>query len=223
MRILYLIRRPAGDDRQDFRDSVLAFAEEKLAPLAGGLTVALTEEAPPAWSVIPFRKDLVALISMEGVDELSIWPQAPEGFAGAYISDVAVPVLHSRTWAMGTRSPGVGLLTLFRRKKGLTEEDFLRRWFEGHTVLTLEVHPNVGYVRNRITGKYPDAGPEGVDHDGIVEEQYDPPGELLKPWKFFGGSALKMLPTMLRVYKDVKGFIDYSSIETWLTREYRLK
>jgi hypothetical protein len=59
--------------------------------------------------------------------------------------------------------------------------------------------------------------------DGIVEEQYDPPSDLLRPSRFFGGSLARMLPTMLEVYRDVRGFIDYPSIHTWLTAEYRLK
>ncbi len=222
MRVLYLLRAESGD-RDKFREDLLGYAKSCLCPLAEHLVIAVSDVAPPKISVIPFRKDLVGLVSMEGVKSTSRWPEPPGDFAGAYQSEVALPVVHEQDWKMGERSPGAGLFTIFRRRKGLDEQAFLRRWYDGHTTLTLEVHPNVGYVRNRVTGNCSDAGPSGEIWDGIVEEQYDPPEDLLKPSRFFGGSQMGMLPTMLRVYRDVKGFIDYSSIHTWLTSEYRLK
>jgi len=226
MRILYLVRGTPAEGRLEFKDRIIAFTKEYLAPPADSVVVALTEDKPPALSVIPFRKDLFALISLEGVSDDALWPDPPSGFTGAYESEVAYPVVHKRDWPLGERSPGAGLLTLFRRRIGLEDDEFLRRWFEGHTPLTLEVHPNVGYVRNRILSRFTKAGLPVDGHDvwdGIVEEQYDPPSDLRKPSRFFGGTMLKMIPAMIRVYKDVKGFIDYSSIRTWLTSEYRIK
>jgi len=223
MRILYLVRGDRTEDRAVFRRRILDFAETVLAPLADSVVVAVTEEAPPPLSVIPYRRDRIALVSLDGVADDAAAPEPPAGFAGAYRSDAAVPVEHRRTWPLGEQSPGAGLLTLFRRRRGIGESEFLRRWFEGHTPLTLEVHPNVGYVRNRIMGPWIPAGEPADLWDGIVEEQYDPPSDLTRPWRFFGGSLLRMIPTMIRVYRDVKGFIDYTSIHTWYTREYRLK
>lgn len=223
MRILYLIRGEASENQLSFRDRVLKFAGESLAPGAESVVVAVTEEPVPSMSVIPFRKDLFALISLDAVSDAVVWPAPPEGFAGAYSSEVAFPVVHERDWPLGERSPGAGLLTLFRKRVDIDTDEFLRRWYEGHTPLTLEVHPNVGYVRNRVLESCEAAGPAGDKWNGIVEEQYDPPSDLLKARRFFGGSILKMLPTMLRVLKDVRGFIDYPSIQTWLTTEYRLK
>ena len=237
MRILYAVRGIASETRPAFRDRVLAFARDALAPSAGSVVVALTEERPPALSAIPFRKDLMALISLDGLPNKPDWPVPPQGFYGAWEGEAAFPVVHERTWPLGERSPGAGLLTFLRRKRGLADEEFLRRWFEGHTPLTLEVHPNVGYVRNRVINTYPEAGyvavpplaggPERPGEpeiwDGIVEEQYDPASDLLNPARFFGGSLTRMPGTMLRVYRDVKGFLDYPTIRSWLTREYRLK
>lgn len=223
LRVLYLIRGETSENLVSFQDRVLTFAGENLTPLAESVVVAVTDKRAPAMSVIPFRKDLFALISLDGVSEDAKWPAAATGFAGAYISDVAFPVVHERNWPLGERSPGAGLLTLFRKRVDIDNDEFLRRWYEGHTPLTLEVHPNAGYVRNRVLEACEAAGPAGEEWNGIVEEQYDPPADLLKARRFFGGSILKMLPTMLRVLKDVKGFIDYPSIQTWLTSEYRLK
>lgn len=222
MRILYLIRRD-NSNRDLFRNDILDFVKESLIQLADEVVVALSDILPPGISIIPFRKDLIALITLENVKPEVIWPEPPEGFAGAFISEVAIPVIHKQEWKLGEKSPGAGLLTLFRQRKGLTESEFLQRWYEGHTPLTLEVHPNVGYVRNRVIADYPNAGSCAENWDGIVEEQYNPPKDLLSPIRFFGGGILRMLPTMLQVYRDVKGFIDYQSIHTWLTSEYRIK
>ena len=227
MRVLYLIGGSGGETRTAFRDRILAFVRDHLAPLADEAVVAVTEEPPPNRSVIPFRRDLVALVSLDGIADDAGWPESPAGFAGAHLSEVARPVVHERTWDLGTRSPGVGLLTLFRRRPGLPDEEFRSRWFDGHTPLTLQVHPNAGYVRNFVPSPFepPNAavGRRFEAWDGIVEEQYDPPSNLLRARRFFGGSAWRMVPTMIRVYRDVKGFIDYPSIKTWLTAEYRLK
>ncbi len=223
MRILYLIRGEASENLSSFRDRVLDFTQKQLQSLASSAVVAVTEETAPALSVIPFRKDPIALISLDGVAEDAKWPAPATGFEGAYRSEVAFPVEHQRDWPLGERSPGVGLLTLFRKRRDISYEVFIKRWYEGHTPLTLEVHPNAGYVRNHVTGIFEPAGPEGEKWNGIVEEQYDPPENLLKAARFFGGSIWNMLPTMLRVLRDVKGFIDYPSIQTWLTAEYRLK
>ena len=222
MRILYLIRRDKNA-RDLFRNDILDFVNRSLLHLANEVVVAVSDILPPGISVIPFRKDLIALITLESVKPEVIWPVPPEGFAGAFVSEAAFPVIHKREWELGERSPGAGLLTLFRQCKGLTESEFLQRWYEGHTPLTLEVHPNVGYVRNRVISVYQSAGSCTEIWDGIVEEQYNPQKDLLSPIRFFGGRILGMLPTMLRVYRDVKGFIDYPSIHTWLTSEYRIK
>jgi len=220
MRILYLIRGESSENLSSFRDRVLDFTQEKLESLASSVVVAVTEKKAPALSVIPFRKDPFALISLDGVGEDAKWPAPATGFEGAYQSEVADPVEHQRDWPLGERSHGAGLLTLCRKRRDISHEEFIKRWYEGHTPLTLEVHPNAGYVRNHVTGIFEPAGPEREKWNGIVEEQYDPPENLLKAARFFGGSIWNMLPTMLRVLRDVKGFIDYPSIQTWLSAEY---
>lgn len=221
MRILTVIHGTETEDYPTFRKRILDFArKEWLHRCAETLVAAITEEKPPAFSVIPFRKEKTALISADGVDTGAGLPDPPEGFSGAWAAEVAFPVVHRRNWELGEPSPGAGFITLFRKKKGIGKEEFLQRWFEGHTPLTLEVHPNVGYVRNHVLESLTSDSPVW---DGIVEEQYDPPADLLNPARFFGGNVWRMPATMLRVLRDVRGFIDFSSIRTWLTTEYRLK
>jgi hypothetical protein len=44
----------------------------------------------------------------------------------------------------------------------------------------------------------------------------------LNPTRFFGGT-LKMVPNMLRVAKDIQGFLDMKKTETYYATEYHLR
>ena len=182
------------------------------------LKVTLTEEKPPALSVIPFGKDKIAAIQ-------SRWLTPPESddlltqdSIGSYIVSQAFPVSYDITWALGERTPGVCLLTLFRQRQDLDRETFLNRWHNGHTPLSLKIHPLWHYSRNVVESQYP--GAENLD--GIVEEHTRTRSELMNPLKFFGG-PIAMVPNMIRTYFDVRSFLDYSSITPYLTSEYYLK
>ena len=58
--------------------------------------------------------------------------------------------------------------------------------------------------------------------DSILEEHCKTKAELLNPTKFFGG-VLKIIPNIISVYLDTKSFLDYGTIETYLTAEYHIK
>ena len=69
------------------------------------------------------------------------------------------------------------------------------------------------------------AGPvtEGAEpSDGIVLEACRTRNDLLNPTRFFGG-ALKMVPNMVRVANDIKGFLDMKKTETFYATEYHLR
>jgi hypothetical protein len=154
----------------------------------------------------------LAAITVSGRGELSSQHDIPS-VLGSYTVEQALPVAYTRDWPTMTKTPGACLLTLFRKKKSLEHEEFIRRWHNGHTPLSLEIHPLWHYARNVVvksTGKH---------YDGIVEEHCRSRSSMLNPAKFFGG-PLKMLPNMIRVYLDVKGFLDYGSIEPYLVSEY---
>lgn len=227
MRVIYILRAPRRTDREVFCTYAKDTASNQLSDIAESVTLTLTQSPPPFFSIIPFRRDLIALITLDGVKE-ALWPVPGKYFAGAYLTDAAWPIANRRDWKLGDETPGVGLLTLFKRKKGISDEDFFKRWYEGHLQLTLELLPNSGYVRNHVSSIFKEAGKPGDNSiieawDGIVEEQYNPKEELLKPSIFFGARRYPMIPTMIRIYRDVKGFIDYSSIQSWMTQEYRIK
>ncbi len=204
---------------------------EKLGPALldlkpGRLTLTFTAETPPRLSLIPFRRKACALVSLAG-DGLATpgrWVEAaraalPGARVSAYRVTEARPVEYARDWPDGADTPGVGLLTLFRKPARLDSEQFLRRWHGHHTPLSLKIHPLWNYVRCAVEAPVV-AGSEAWD--GIVEEHFRSGPDLLDPVRFFGG-PLWMIPNMVRVGLDVTGFIDLPSIQTYLVRERHLR
>jgi len=180
----------------------------------------------PRISVVPFRHERLALASIwDARDEAEAerkWTEriASLGFSGAagYLVEEACPRSYERDWPDGSPTPGAGLLTLLDRKRGLPDEEFFRRWFEGHRTLTLEVHPLWNYVRNRVVQPIGEAR----RWDGIVEEHFRKTGDLLRPDRMFGG-PLRMLPNMLRVGWDILGFLDLLAMRNYLVEELWLR
>ncbi len=218
---IYLLRGRDGEDYVQFRRRVLDISSELSGvPGVSRLSVTLTAEKPPAFSVIPFRKSKVAAISVFSKNHFpdGIAREEPY-FAGAYKVTEALPRSYIRDWPCGEVTPGVCLLTLFRRKKKITRDDYLHRWHNGHTPLTLKVHPVWHYNRNVVEEMLTD---DTEGHEGIVEEHFLQSSHLLNPAKFFG-NPITMLPNMLRVYFDVTSFLDYKSTEPYLVREFHIK
>jgi hypothetical protein len=142
----------------------------------------------------------------------------------------SVPVAYRKEWADGEKTPGVCLLTLFRKNPAIEYPAFYTRWYESHTPISLRIHPLWNYSRNTITehlsekkviaGKTGSAPTEWFD--GIVEEQVRTRSDLLNPIRFFG-PWWKMVWNMAEVFFDSRAFIDYRSMETYLAAEYWLK
>jgi hypothetical protein len=181
----------------------------------------LTEKEPPNLSVIPFKKSKIAAISVyhKNKEKVSSSILESEGYIGSYQVTEALPVKYEKTWADGEITPGVCLLTLFRKKKKLEYDKFLDRWHNGHTPLSLKIHPLWHYNRNVVESEHPD---NAEKFDGIVEEHCRTSSELFNPFRFFG-NPLIIIPRMLHVYFDVNSFIDYPSIEPYLVAEYHVK
>jgi hypothetical protein len=111
------------------------------------------------------------------------------------------------------------MLTLLHRRAGLPDAEFLRRWHEGHSPLALEIHPLWNYVRNVVSAPVLPGSPPVC---GIVEEQFRTRADLLEPARLFGG-WMRMVPNMVRVYADVRRFLDLSAIENYLVTERWLR
>lgn len=213
--ILLRARRPT--DHAAFARRASALVPGLLARDPLGLKLAVTASAPPRLSMVPLARAPLASISIwTSRDEaLEPWARAAAidgAEVAAYRVEEAIPLTHARTWPDGEPTPGVGLLTLFRRRRGLSDDALRRRWHGGHTPLALEVHPLVGYVRDTVTAAH------GAPLDAIVGEHLGARGDLLRPHRFFGG-PLRMIPNMLRIGRDIAGFIDLASLESFLVEE----
>ncbi len=225
VKLQYLLRAPATEGVEAFRDRALAAGERLLAHGPARLKLTWTTEEPPRLTMMPFRKDRLALLSLwdEGAPEAATtrWNAAlqEEGAAAGYRVDESAPRAYVRDWPDGRDTPGGSMLTLLHRRAGLPDAEFLRRWHEGHSPLALEIHPLWNYVRNVVAAPVLPGSPPVC---GIVEEQFRTRGDLLDPTRLFGG-WLRMIPNMLRGYADVRGFLDLAALENYLVTERWLR
>ncbi len=185
------------------------------------LELTVTDAPPPKLTLFPFEREPIAIFNIHA-DDPSRFTEALKGAApslSAYEVEESYPVRLEKTWGDGEATPKPILLTLLHKKPGISEDEFVRRWHQGHTPLSLEVHPLCYYQRNVVRAPLT-AGAE--PSDGIVMEACPTRADLLNPARFFGG-ALKMVPNMLRVAKDINGFLDMKKTETYYATEYRLR
>jgi hypothetical protein len=218
---IFIIHGLPSEDYKDFKDRIFRLSEKILKQLVPEkLKICLTLVKPPRISIIPFKRNKVAAISVHR--ERGSLPDClvnAAGYTGAYAVEEAIPVSYSRNWKDGETTPGACLLTLFHRKPGLDEPAFIRRWHEGHTSLSLRLHPLWNYNRNVVLETLSENSPW---YDGIVDEQVRNTSDLLNPLRFFG-PPLKVPLHMLQVYLDTRSFIDMKRIETYLAAEIHLK
>lgn len=227
-KLQFVVRAGSGADPGRFAAGVV----ERLAPRLldrdpTALKLTFTPCLPPRLCVIPFRRDALALVSVvprAGDGDAEDWARSIAGTLGPVRVDgyrviESTPCAYARGWPDGARTPGAGLLTLFRRRPGQSDDDFFRAWHGGHTPLSLRIHPLWNYVRNVVAGPATAAAPP---LDAIVEEHFRTREDLLDPRRFFGG-LWPMLPNMARVALDIRRFIDLSSMEAWLVEELHVR
>lgn len=224
---LIVIRGTGGETYGDFNRRIHDYAASLGA--LGEIVfckVALTEGPPPKLSVIPYKKGPVALVTIctaENAEQSADWyrrlAEGVGGFCGCYRGECVLPAAYEKSWEDGIKTPGAGLLTLFKRRPDIDYDTFIRRWHDGHTPLSLEIHPLWNYVRNVVREKML---PESEHFDGIVEEHFRTRRDLTGWARFFGGFG-RMIGNMMAVYKDMNGFIDRKTIEPYFISEYWIK
>ena len=218
---VYLVNGSDAETHAAFRNRIqLAAAQVSESCGPDAIKFTITEKAPPAFSIIPFRKKKIAAISVYHSSSTPIVAfKNLDGFRGAYRVHEALPVSYRKNWNDGEATPGACLLTLFSKKRNIDYETFINRWHNGHTPLSLRIHPLWNYVRNEVKEVLTKESPK---FNGIVEEQTRMAADLLNPFRFFG-NPLIIIPRMITVYADTKSFIDYSTMETYLAAEYHIK
>ena len=218
---IYLIKGIEGESYNQFSDRIFRLSKKVLETenIISVKTV-YTNEPAPKISVIPFKKKKIAAISVQSTKkEKCILITNEPGFSGGYVVEEEIPVAYEKNWEDGVNTPGVCLLTLFKQKKGIDYKTFVHRWHNGHTPLSLKIHPLWNYNRNVVLEKLTDSSAEW---NGIVEEHFKTSSDLLNPLKFFG-NPLIMVYNMLRVYFDTKSFLDYKTIEPYFVTEIYFK
>lgn len=218
---IYLIRGSEDESYKAFKDRIhweadLLTNKKNVA----NVSYTLTEQEPPSLSIIPFKKKKIAAISVWKNDTALITSiQKLNCFEGAYQVTEVLPVEYEKNWEDGDKTPGVCLLTLFKKKKKIDYTTFIDRWHNSHTPLSLKYHPLWHYNRNVVNDKLMESS---NNWDGIVEEHMKTRKELMNPFKFFGPLHL-ILQRMIHVYTDTNSFLDYGSIEPYFVSEYWLK
>lgn len=218
---IYLINGIADESYEQFSTRILFLAESlKNQKEIDRLSVTFTSNPPPIISIIPFKNKKIAAISVYPNKIYSRNSIVNEpGFFGAYEVNEALPVAYKKDWPDKQVTPGACLLTLFRQKKGISYDTFINRWHNGHTPLSLKIHPLWHYNRNVVKEKITNLS---YEWNGIVEEHTRTKTELLNPLKFFG-NPFTMIYNMARVYFDTQSFLDYKTIETYLVTEIHIK
>jgi hypothetical protein len=218
---IYLIKGTEPESYNEFSRRVLrSLTELESRTYILKIKVVYTAETPPKFSIIPFRKAKIASISIYKEDKNPIDSiMNLQGFSGVYRVTEVLPVAYEKTWPDGEITPGLCLLTLFNRKKGIDYETFIHRWHNSHTPLSLKIHPLWNYSRNVVEEILEE---NSTPYEGIVEEQMRTDRDLLNPFRFFG-NPLVIIPRMISVYMDTKSFLDYGGIETYMAREVVVK
>ncbi|MBW2190281.1 MAG: hypothetical protein JRG93_11955 [Deltaproteobacteria bacterium] len=218
------VLRGNGESHQAWGDRMRNEVSPELLNLAPSrLQLTVTEAPPPKLTLFPFKPEPIAIFNVYDEAEdpsrfLDVLQKAASSVSG-YEVEESYPVTYDRAWSDGEPTPSPILLTMLRRKAGLSRDEFIRRWCDGHTPLSLEIHPLWYYQRNIVCGSVTDRADE---QDGIVLEACPTRSDLLNPARFFGG-PLKMLPNMLRVAKDISGFLDMRKTETFYATEYHIR
>jgi len=190
---LLIVRGLPGEAYGQFTSRLFGYAEElRNSNLVRSCKLALTTGPPPRFAVIPYKQGPVALLTLEVCSEeraiitaeCRVLTETFTGITGCYTAECVLPVSYQKEWPDGEPTPGAGLLTLFKQAPGIEYAAFIDRWHNGHTPLSLEIHPLWNYVRNVIRSKI---FPESEQFDGIVEEHFRTRRDLTGLCRFFGG------------------------------------
>jgi hypothetical protein len=220
MKQLYLLRASSGTAAPSFANQVMKEIVPALLALDPQRLKVHVPAPTPRFSLIPFRRDPIALFSLWGekFDWAGLLGDRGGKLEGYRVTE-SVPVAYRRDWPDGQASPGIGLLTLMNRNPSMEYAEFMKEWHGRHTPKSLRIHPLWNYVRNVVEEPLVEGSPR---FDGIVEEHFRSRSDLLNPVKFFGG-AFWMLPHMVEVGLHVRRFLDMSTMENYLVTEHHIR
>ncbi len=126
-----------------------------------------------------------------------------------------------RDWSDGERSPGILAVTLLRKPKRVSKDDWMRRWFGHQSPMSEWMQPRTRYVRHIVEQVLT----PGAEHlDGIVEEDW-PSGEHVTNWLLFYGARnrLQLIKHMWIMLRSVTRILNLWNITTVMMSDYFIK
>ena len=218
------VLRGNGESHQAWANRMRNEVSQRLLGLEPSrLQLTVTEAPPPKLSLFPFKSQPIAIFNVyDDTNDPSRFSEALQNAASSvsgYEVEEAYPVPYDKAWSDGEPTPSPILLTMLRKKTGISDGEFIERWHDGHTPLSLVVHPLWYYQRNVIRGPVT----EGAEPSDGIAGLTKTPQRAVRWLSSSAGGALKMVPNMVRVANDIKGFLDMKKTETFYATEYHLR
>ena len=118
----------------------------------------------------------------------------------------------------GERTPGFSQVTCVLKRADLSQEEYLRIWYDEHRACGIETQSTFGYIRNEIVRALT---PDAPVWTAIVEENF-PIGALTDPAVFYDavGDPERLKANQKRMMDTCQKFIDLSAIEAHHCSEY---
>lgn len=179
----------------------------------------------PRLTVLPLKRNGLAMISIwhtnpgECTALISLWAKKAGLAVEGYEVSESTPVSYSKDWSDGMPSPGVVMLTIMRKNRRLSRDQFMSEWFGRHSPMAIRIHPLWNYIRNVVDGPVVDGSPA---LDGLVEEHFWSLKDITSPVRFFGGWR-HFLPNMVRVGRHALKFLNFTAVENYLLTEYHVR
>lgn len=119
----------------------------------------------------------------------------------------------------GERDPGLANVALIRRRAGIDDAEFVRRWQGDHTAVAIATQDTCGYVQNRVVDGLEESTPELA---AIVEETFPMAGMTdLHAFYGSGGDDAELSRRMTELMESVSRFAD-DRIDVVPTSRYRV-
>ena len=119
----------------------------------------------------------------------------------------------------GERTPGFSLVGFIVPKPGMSQDEFVRLWYDVQRDTATETQSTFHYVRNEVVRPLT---PDAPAWNAIVEEGF-PGGALGDPLVFYdaNGSQARYDAHLARMMESVEQFIDMPAIDSHPMSEYR--
>ena len=237
VKLVYILHAPKGRSDEATREVLLGEVAQRLVErgarrLGMDIRDAESRVKSPAPRMI-FEQPISALVNLwiEDVEEREPFEKVlrSAGFTyDGYLVDESVYTDYGdnrharrRDWPDGRRSPGIMAVTLMKRPRRLTKDEWIRRWHGTMSPVSEEIQPRARYVRNLVIRSLTQGAPP---YEGIVEEAWPSKRHITSPWLFYGAdNAARLAVNMARILRAVTSFLDLLQIHTAMMGEYFIK